>query len=384
VRKLEAHTQVHVSTFKLSRWALETSDSALAVLNAGTVVVANSRWHALGRLKGPWRRLEGVGRAGPVHAALFDIGRAEAGEVLAAPEQGPRIARYRQERPGSPAPRILEVRSERVTSPDGGRVLVLTRDVTDQVRDEEELARARATMLEREQLRALGELSAGIAHDLRNTLDAMRLRLQLLQRELASGRQVQGHMEALGRIVADAGVRVGRIQDFSRKRGQTPLEPVHLVEVVNEAVDIARDGIEKEGRRLRLEVMLPARLPAVLGSPMELRFVIINLLINARDAMPRGGAVRVRGFRHGRATVRLTVEDEGTGIAEEHLPALFQPFFTTKGDKGTGLGLSMAQGVVTRAGGTLLAANRPEGGAVFTLSFPVLKPGARRERARRT
>ncbi|RKH52500.1 sensor histidine kinase, partial [Corallococcus llansteffanensis] len=78
--------------------------------------------------------------------------------------------------------------------------------------------------------------------------------------------------------------------------------------------------------------------------------------------------------------VRITVEDEGTGIPKEHLPNIFKAFFTTKGDKGTGLGLSMAHGVVKRAGGTLTAANRPKGGARFTLTFPALKaPPARRE-----
>ncbi|RKG87551.1 sensor histidine kinase [Corallococcus sp. CA049B] len=369
VRKLGEHTRRQVITFKLSRWALETNDSALAVMKATGVVLANSRWHVMGRLRGPWRREED----GAERMALRDVGQAEAAAVLALTE-GARITRYRQVRESQP--RVLEVRAERVTGHMQGQVLVLARDITEQARTEEELANARATLLEREKVRALGELAAGIAHDLRATLDAMRLRLELLQRDVDPAGQGQQHLDALTRVVSDAEARVDRLQDFSRRKPGTVLERVQLMDVVRDAVDIVRGGIEHHARQggqpLRLDVELPEGLPHVCGSAMELRYVIINLIINARDAMPRGGAIRVKAFRFARA-VRLTVEDEGTGIPEEHLLNIFKPFFTTKGDKGTGLGLSMAYGVVTKAGGTLTAANRPEGGAVFTLTFPALK-----------
>ena len=369
VRKLGEHTRRQVITFKLSRWALETNDSALAVMKATGVVLANSRWHVLGRLRGPWRREED----GAERMALRDVGQAEAAAVLALTE-GARITRYRQVRESQP--RVLEVRAERVTGHMQGQVLVLARDITAQARAEEELASARATLLEREKVRALGELAAGLAHDLRATLDAMRLRLELLQRDVDPAGQGQQHLDALARVVSDAEARVDRLQDFSRRKPGTVLERVQLMDVVRDAVDIVRGGIEHQSRQgghpLRLDVELPEGLPHVCGSAMELRYVIINLIINARDAMPRGGAIRVKAFRFARA-VRLTVEDEGTGIPEEHLLNIFKPFFTTKGDKGTGLGLSMAYGVVTKAGGTLTAANRPEGGAVFTLTFPALK-----------
>ncbi|GMU00662.1 hypothetical protein KH5H1_47820 [Corallococcus caeni] len=371
VRKLRDHTRQQVLTFELSHQALETSDSALAMLNADGVMVANSRWHALEQLPGPWRREED----GSEWRSLPDAAQAEAAAVLARLEEGPRVTRYRQTCEAHP--RVLELRAERVAGRMRGRVLVLARDITAQARDEEELANARATLLEREKVLALRDLAAGIAHDLRATLDAMRLRLELLQRDLGSTGQGQQHLDALTRILADANARVGRLQDFSRRKPGTVLERVQLADVVRDAADIIRGGIEHQARQgghhpLRLELELPAGLPQVTGSAMELRYVIINLLINARDAMPRGGTIRVRALKTGRA-VRLTVEDEGTGIPEAHLPNLFKPFFTTKGDKGTGLGLSMAHGVVTQAGGTLTAANRPEGGAVFTLTFPALK-----------
>ncbi|RKH58714.1 sensor histidine kinase [Corallococcus aberystwythensis] len=379
VRKLGENTRRQVVTFKLSHWALDTSDSALAMMNATSVVLANSRWHALGRLRGPWRREED----GAERMALRDVGQAEAEAVLALTGGGTRVTRYRQAREA--APRVLEVRAERVTGHLKGQVLVLARDITKQARAEEELANARATLLEREKVRALGELAAGIAHDLRATLNAMRLRLELLQRDVGPTAKGQQHLDALTRIVSDAEMRVGRLQDFSRGKPGTVLERVQLADVVHDAVDIVRGGIEHQARQgghpLRLDVELPEGLPRVTGSAMELRYVIINLLINARDAMPRGGIIRVRASKTGKL-VRLTVEDEGTGIPEEHLPNIFKPFFTTKGDKGTGLGLSMAHGVVTQAGGTLTGANRAEGGAVFTLTFPALKPLRARGRMR--
>ncbi|RKH64756.1 sensor histidine kinase, partial [Corallococcus llansteffanensis] len=294
VRKLDERT----TTFTLSSWALETSASALAVLRTGEVVVANARWRALSRERGPWWREEKGQGTGPTYAALRDLAEAEA--VLAEAEGGARITRFRQVRGAQP--QVLEVRTERVTHPLAGQVLVLARDITAQARDEEELAQARATLLERAQLRALGELAAGMAHDLRNTLNAMRLRLEMLQRDASAiTEHGQHHMDALARIVADAGERVGRLQDFSRPRTRSTVERVQLLDVIRDAVDIARGGIEhrRDGQASRLDVVLPGTLPQVSGSAMELRYVLINLLINARDAMPRGGTIRVRAGSRG-------------------------------------------------------------------------------------
>lgn len=371
VRKRGARTGMQATTFQLARWALELNDTALAVMTPTRVVLANPRWHALGRARGPWRREGEAGR----WMALRDVGLEEAAAVRAQAAEGPRVTRYRQE--GDVRPRLLEVRAERVAGPARGQVLIQMRDITAQVRAEEGLASARAALREREQLRALGELAAGIAHDLRNTLNAMRMRLEMFQAEAAPSPSGRHHLEAMERIVSDASARVDRLRDFSRPKTGSVLERIQLADVVRDAVDIARSGLEhrprKGGKALRLDVETQERLPEVSGSAMELRYVIINLLINAREAMPRGGLLRVRAFKAGRS-VRITVEDEGLGIPEESLPHLFTSFFTTKGDKGTGLGLAMAHGVVTRAGGRLTAANRPQGGAVMTLSFPALKP----------
>lgn len=371
VHKLEQRNAEHISTWKLSAWGLETTSSGLALMRGDTMLLSNKRWNELARLSGPWRRRSPGTSEGPEPHTLREVAQAEARAVLGSPGAGARVTRYQCQE----ATRTLELRSERAAA-DGGmapRVLVLALDISDLVRAEEELARAREAMAEREHLRALGEMASGIAHDLNNTLNSMRLRLELIQRDPEFAERQRGHLDALVRIVSDANTRLRQLQDFARQRPERPGERVRLAEVVREAVEIARGDIEhraaQEGLHLRL-VADVSPLPAIQGSAVDLRYVLINLLLNARDAMPHGGTIRVRGWRENGRVV-LAVEDEGTGIPPEHLPHLFRPFFTTKGSRGTGLGLAMAYGVVSRAGGTLTAANRPQGGAVFTLTFPV-------------
>jgi CheY-like chemotaxis protein len=146
-----------------------------------------------------------------------------------------------------------------------------------------------------------------------------------------------------------------------------------LTEIIRESVEIARSTLEERGallgRTARIDLHLMP-LPPVTGEPSELRQIFLNLLLNAQDAMPQGGTVTIHAAASGE-TVVVTVEDEGQGIAPEHLDHIFDPFFTTKGERGTGLGLSTAYGTMRRLGGKISAHNQPGSGAVFTLVFPV-------------
>lgn len=375
LRKLDARNREHLSAFRLSAWAMERSASALALVGEGAVLVANPRWHALAR-EGEWHRLGPDGREGVPPRTLREAAHEEA-RTLPLDAASTRVVRY-QRRDGG---RTLELRVERLEHDriQGPAVLVLALDITEQVRAEEELERARERLAEQEHLRALGEMAAGLAHDLNNVLTAMRLRLELIQGDASFSVRQQPNLDALVRIVSDASLRVQRLQAFSRQE-PTPVgaEEVHLADLVRDALEVVVGDIEQhaasEGFTVRVDSRVP-RLPPVRGPTLELRYVLINLLLNARDAMPRGGTIRVRGARRDGA-VLLTVEDEGTGIPEEHLRSVFRPFFSTKGPKGTGLGLSMAYGVMARLGGSISAANRREGGAVFTLTFPVRGPAS--------
>ncbi|MBM7119363.1 sensor histidine kinase [Archangium primigenium] len=370
VHKLEARTEEHISTWTLSSWGLETAASGLALFQGDGLRLSNKRWRQLADAPGYWRAQD----ESLAPMSMHQVAQHEVRRVLATGGAAPLTTHYTR---GDT--QVVELRAEWLAGQPHARVLVMALDITERVRAEEELRQVRQELLQREHLRALGELVSGIAHDLNNTLNAMTLRLELMQSDRAFAERQRGNMDALVRIVTDANKRLGHLRDFSRQQPeQAPTEDVQLADVAHEAVEIARADIEhraaQEGLRLRVrQDMSP--LPLVRGSASDLRYVVINLLLNARDAMPRGGTIHVRGGQS-ETQAWLTVEDEGTGIPEEHLPKLFRPFFTTKGKHGTGLGLSMAYGVLTRAGGTLTATNRPEGGARFTLSLPITGPSA--------
>jgi PAS domain S-box-containing protein len=252
-------------------------------------------------------------------------------------------------------------------------VLVVGQDITARVQAEEELRRNREVLLNQERLKAVGELASGIAHDLNNSLNALRLRVELLCADSTLSPRHNESLQLISRIVRDAGSTIGRLQDFARRRHDRPVESVNLNAVITQSVEIAKSTLEEKNflsdRSIRVEMDVPG-LPLVLGDPGEMRQIFLNLLLNAQDAMPVGGTIRITGRSEGEAIV-IRVEDEGEGIPPEHLNHVFDPFFSTKGEGGTGLGLSIAYGAMSRIGGSIFAANRAEGGAVFTLSFPL-------------
>lgn len=266
-----------------------------------------------------------------------------------------------------------------VPSRAGVRLGGIAIEITEWVSMREELRRIQHELFRHERMRAVGELAAGLAHDLNNTLNAMKLRLSLLSNDTAMARH-QSHLRSLNRFVNDAAARIERLHDFVRQSPTRPTEAVELGRVVREAVELVHSEIEEmatlAGHRIEIENRLPARLPRVSAISSELRHVLANLLLNARDAMPTGGSIEIGGrMEDGRVVV--TVTDHGIGIPEGLLGRVFEPFFTTKGRRGTGLGLSMAREVMERFGGTISATNRSHGGAEFTLRFlPARAAGA--------
>lgn len=253
------------------------------------------------------------------------------------------------------------------------QAVVMIREATARVHADHELARMREALVQHERMRAIGELASGVAHDLNNTLHAMNLRLSLIEQNEACRMAQESNIGALSRAINDAALVVGRLQDFARQKTDRSLDCVDVSAVVSEAIEMVRTSIEGEsslaGAPVRIRTRLPL-LPAVTALAPELRHVVVNLLLNARDAMPKGGAIEVVGEeRDGR--VILEVLDEGSGIPEKNLENIFSPFFTTKGTRGTGLGLSNARAVLARLGGEISARNRTRGGACFTLSFPI-------------
>jgi signal transduction histidine kinase/CheY-like chemotaxis protein len=247
-------------------------------------------------------------------------------------------------------------------------------------RAEEELLKSREVLLFQERMRVAGQLAAGIAHDLNNTLNVMKLRLsgltddeELLARHGAS-------LQAIDRAINDAAATVARVRELGRGREDHRAEAARVAEVVSQALDLARTTIQ--GKPLasgapatEIEADLAPELPPVRGSESELRQVFLNLLLNANDAMAHRGKIRIEARRENEM-IAVRISDQGGGIADEHLSRIFEPFFTTKGESGTGLGLAIARKTIEELGGSISAANAPGGGAVFSLKLPLANSAA--------
>jgi PAS domain S-box-containing protein len=253
-------------------------------------------------------------------------------------------------------------------------------EMTEEVSALEGLHRVNQQLFRSERLRSVGELASGIAHDINNSLNAMVLGIELLRADKGKDANLSRRIDRLGRVVKDAAARVSRLQDVVQERSDEPLESVDLRSVIEEAVEMVHFVVEKSptpmGGAIKVSFEVPALAP-VLGHVAELRHVFANLLLNARDALPSGGSIVIKGELLKDAVV-ISVADDGVGIPKDLIGKIFDPLFTTK-STGTGLGLSMARDVVTRMGGTITADNRAQGGAVFNLRFPLPRATSRSE-----
>lgn len=236
-----------------------------------------------------------------------------------------------------------------------------------------------------EKLRSLGELSAGIAHDLNNLLSIIVGQTEVILRRAGDERTKEA-----GRTVYQAATGaqdvVRRVQTFARRDGGEALTRCVLRDLVAETLDLTRtrwrDQPEKEGRPITAVRKLSG-LPPVLGTGAEIREVLTNLILNAVDAMPQGGTLLLTGTEvrdeGGRDWVELRVTDTGMGIPESVREKIFDPFFTTKGLNGSGLGLSVAYGIMQRLGGTIRVEQTGKGeGTTFVLRFAVDTRGPER------
>jgi signal transduction histidine kinase/CheY-like chemotaxis protein len=362
----------HRSADRLGWWTLEGAPAPVALVEGKRISVGNRCFEQLAErsASASWKRLDPDSPSN--ERACRGLKRLLVNEVAALSCLGndPVTRIYR--RVGSD--QYLEASYWRSPQQkDTKRVVVMIHEATARVHTDHELARTREALIQHERMRAIGELASGVAHDLNNTLHAMNLRLSLIEQN-DDCRGAQGsNIAALSRAINDAALVVGRLQDFARQKTDRSLDCVDLSAVVSEAIEMVRTTIEGEsslaGTPVRIRTRLPL-LPAVTALASELRHVMVNLLLNARDAMPKGGTIEVVGAeRDGR--VILDVLDDGCGIPVKDLENIFSPFFTTKGARGTGLGLSNARAMLGRLGGEISARNRQGGGSCFTLSFPI-------------
>jgi signal transduction histidine kinase len=217
-----------------------------------------------------------------------------------------------------------------------------------------------------DRLSALGELSAGLAHEIRNPLGSVEGAVQILRRpELPTetrnefGNLAQKEINRLKGLLTD-------FLDFARPQTpkRVPTEPGELLEAVSK---LAAETAKMSGIQVRVESL--GSMPTVLVDSAQMKQVLLNLVINAIQAMPSGGEVVLRTARTLESIV-LEVQDEGVGIPPEDLERVFNPFVTTR-PEGTGLGLSIAYQIVNQHGGHIAARRNPERGMTFAVTLPM-------------
>ena len=246
--------------------------------------------------------------------------------------------------------------------------------------------RARANLLARERqlaqlqkMEMVGRLAGGIAHDVNNYLATIRAHSEIVARRELPREQVVAKMKLIEANVLKASGLIERLLTFARRQPLSP-ELVDLNEVA-ESVSAMGLGAVREGVEVTLDV--EDGLPLVEVDLAAIEGVLANLIVNARDAIEGTGTITIRtrsaAGPGGEQLVELAVADTGRGIAPEHLPQIFEPFFSTKAGQGaTGLGLATVQSVVQEAGGRVLVESTPGHGATFRVRLPARGP--RRER----
>jgi PAS domain S-box-containing protein len=236
--------------------------------------------------------------------------------------------------------------------------------------DVTERQQLQASLAQSEKLAAVGQLAAGVAHEINNPLTTILANAQLLQRNLPSQAEELQEMVALIIQASDrASQAVQDLLDFARLE-RYELAPVDVNETIRRTVSLM--GHELGSRSISLSFDPTPDLPAVNASADHLQGVWLNLLINAIDAIDPGpGTIHIKTAQVG-GTIQVTVNDNGVGIPPEQISRIFEPFYTTKDPgRGTGLGLSVCHQIVTRHGGQIRVSSQPGEGTTISVNFPL-------------
>jgi PAS domain S-box-containing protein len=254
-------------------------------------------------------------------------------------------------------------------------------DISAEQAAEEERARLEAQLLHSQKMEAVGRLAGGIAHDFNNLLTAITGYTELIASELDPSSSLARDAEEIRRAAEQAAAMTQQLLAFSRRQ---VLQPTLLN--VSEVVDRMEKMLKRLiGEDIRLINELDHDLPTVRSDRGQIEQVIMNLIVNSRDAMPNGGSIRITTSAVEMSTaaaaklsitpgayVKLTVSDTGSGIDAETISHIFEPFFTTKEQgKGTGLGLATVHGIVEQSGGTIEISSTVDEGSSFSVYLPV-------------
>ncbi|MCK6523637.1 PAS domain S-box protein [Myxococcota bacterium] len=342
------------------------SDAILLYDKQGQVLVANNRACAL----------TGYSEAELRTLRVSDLTAAD--DLITSPlTGGPRLIEHRLiTKGGGELPVEISV-----SALEDGRVQAIVRDIRQRKEEERERQKIAGQLQQARTLESVGRLAGGIAHDFNNMLAVILNRAEMILQDLGPASSQSADMKEIWEAASRAAALTRQLLVFSR-RDLPDAQPLDLNDVLKNLTGLLRRSV---GEHIGLEILLTPGLPAVrIGLP-QIENMVVNMAINARDAMPSGGtltiqtsAARIDGRVARRANdlpegeyVVLSVQDTGVGMSAEVAVHIFEPFFTTKPrDQGTGLGLATAYGTVKGAGGRIVVQSAPGRGARFDVWLP--------------
>ena len=229
-----------------------------------------------------------------------------------------------------------------------------------------------AALIQAHKIRAVGTLTAGVAHELNNPLNNIMLTAHMLMEDFADLPDPE-KLEMMAEIVEETGRArdiIANLLDFVRESTST-IEPIDLEQTLTETIHLAQNQVKIAG--IQIDLQVTENLPAVHGDRQKLKQVFLNLILNAADASQDGSTVRVIALPAEKPHhITVKIIDNGSGIPAHILPSIFDPFFTTKEKgRGTGLGLSVSQGIIAKHGGSIQVESQAGSGSVFTVNLPV-------------
>ncbi|AXA45142.1 PAS domain S-box protein (plasmid) [Rhizobium leguminosarum] len=254
----------------------------------------------------------------------------------------------------------------------------ITRDITEKMETQRALEQAREELFQSQKMEAIGQLTGGIAHDFNNLLMAVLGSLEILKKRMPQDLSLTSLVDNAMQGAQRGAALTQRMLAFSRRQ-ELHIEPIDTSGLVRGMMDMLSRSL---GPLTVIETSFPVRLPTILTDPNQLEMAILNLVVNARDAMPSGGRILLRASEESVPSgkgplspgryVRIAVIDEGEGMDAKTVEQAITPFFTTKGvGKGTGLGLSMVQGLASQSGGRFILKSSLGEGTTAELWFPV-------------
>jgi PAS domain S-box-containing protein len=267
----------------------------------------------------------------------------------------------------------VEVSATVIDLGDSEAIMSIARDVSEQRRAEAERMALEEQLRQAQKMEGIGRLAGGVAHDFNNLLTIIRGNASLILAEMAPGEGPREDLEQIEQAADRAAALTRQLLTFARRSVARP-EAIDLGAIVRRLEPMLHRLVRED---IKLVTLTPQETGAVMADPGQIEQVIVNLVVNASDAMPDGGTLTIEtasGISADGRMVSLSVSDTGVGIDDETMDHLFEPFFTTKEPgKGTGLGLATVYGIVHGSGGTVTVSTKLGRGSTFTVHLPWLE-----------